>query len=132
MSGVCFVIVCLWDAEAQDGYSEGGSPHKSIVSDDADELYGDSIDEDTQSVKPPVDTAPAPSTSGERPDAPYEELLLCSAEPIRGDSLRLCTRGLAEPSLLFCISGHLESSKALSVGHPQNHHHTLACIAWVC
>lgn len=50
--------------EAQDAYSEGGSPHKSIVSDDADELYGDSIDEDTQSVKPPVDTAPAPSTSG--------------------------------------------------------------------
>ena len=62
---VCSVIVCLWDAEAQDAYSEGGSPHKSIVSDDADELYGDSIDEDTQSVKPPVDTAPAPSTSGE-------------------------------------------------------------------
>ena len=61
----CFVIVCLWDAEAQDAYSEAGSPHKSIVSDDADELYGDSIDEDTQSVKPPVDTAPAPSTSGE-------------------------------------------------------------------
>ena len=65
LGSVCFVIVCLWDAEAQDAYSEGGSPHKSIVSDDADELYGDSIDEDTQSVKPPVDTAPAPSTSGE-------------------------------------------------------------------
>ena len=62
---VCFVIVCLCNAEAQDAYSEGGSPHKSIVSDDADELYGDSIDEDTQSVKPLVDTAPAPSTSGE-------------------------------------------------------------------
>ena len=84
------MIVCLWDAEAKDGYSEGGSPHKSIVSDDADELYGDSIDEDTQSVKPPVDTAPAPSTSGELPDAPYKDLLLCCAEPIRGDSLRLC------------------------------------------
>ncbi len=35
-----------------------------MVSDDADELYGESIDEDSQSVKLPSDTAPAPSTSG--------------------------------------------------------------------
>ncbi len=69
---VWFVKVCLWDAEAQDAYSEGGSPHKSIVSDDADELYGDSIDEDTQSVRAPVDTAPTPSTSGELHGACYE------------------------------------------------------------
>ena len=60
---------CIFDlgscaVETQDAYSDGDSPHKSIVSDDADELYGDSIDEDSQSVKPPIDTAPAPSTSG--------------------------------------------------------------------
>jgi len=95
------VIVCFCNAEAQDAYSEGGSPHKSIVSDDADELYGDSIDEDTQSVKPPVDTAPAPSTSGELHGAFYEDLLLCPAEPIKGGSLFLCIRGLAEPFIAF-------------------------------
>lgn len=50
--------------EAQEAYSDGSSPHKSMVSDDAEELYGDSIDEDSQSVKLPRDTAPAPSTSG--------------------------------------------------------------------
>ena len=55
-------IIC--HAEAQDVYSDGSSPHKSIVSDDADEVFGESIDEDSQSVKQPSDTAPPPSTSG--------------------------------------------------------------------
>lgn len=54
-------------AEAQDAYSDGSSPHKSIVSDDAEEVFGESIDEDSQSVKPPDDTAPPPSTSGAWP-----------------------------------------------------------------
>ena len=53
-------------AEAQDAYSEGSSPHKSIVSDDLDEAFGDSIDEDSQSVKLPSDTDPPPSTSGKQ------------------------------------------------------------------
>jgi hypothetical protein len=84
---VCFVIVCLCNAEAQDAYSEGGSPHKSIVSDDADELYGDSIDEDTQSVKPPVDTAPAPSTSGELHCAFSKDVLLCPTKSMVPNTL---------------------------------------------
>ena len=63
--GVSASVDCVSCAvETQDTYSDGDSPHKSIVSDDADELYGDSIDEDSQSVKPPIETAPAPSTSG--------------------------------------------------------------------
>ena len=55
-------VIC--HAEAQDAYSDGSSPHKSIVSDDAAEVFGESIDEDSQSVKQPNNTAPPPSTSG--------------------------------------------------------------------
>lgn len=51
-------------AETQDAYSDGSSPHKSAVSDDPEEVFGESIDEDSQSVKPPNAIAPAPSTSG--------------------------------------------------------------------
>ena len=60
-----FMHACMWcHAETQDAYSDGSSPHKSVVSDDPEEVFGESIDEDSQSVKPPNVTAPAPSTSG--------------------------------------------------------------------
>lgn len=51
-------------AETQDAYSDGSSPHKSAVSDDPEEVFGECIDEDSQSVKPPNAIAPPPSTSG--------------------------------------------------------------------
>ena len=52
-------------AETQDVYSDGSSPHKSMVSDEPDDVFGDSIDEEGQVVRQPDSTpAPVPSTSG--------------------------------------------------------------------
>lgn len=61
-----FVTPGMPDAEAQDVYSDGSSPHKSAVSDDPDEVFGDSIDEDSQRVQLPTDGAADASTSGLR------------------------------------------------------------------
>ena len=60
LTGLCFT-------ETQDVYSDGSSPHKSMVSDEPDEVFGDSIDEEGQVVRQPETTAAAaaPSTSGE-------------------------------------------------------------------
>lgn len=57
----------LCAAETQDVYSDGSSPHKSMVSDEPDEVFGDSIDEEGQVVRQAETTvaAAAPSTSGE-------------------------------------------------------------------
>ena len=56
------------NAETQDVYSDGSSPHKSMVSDEPDEVFGDSIDEDSQAVRHPQSpSALAPSTSGKHP-----------------------------------------------------------------
>ena len=53
-------------AETQAVYSDSSSPHKSMVSDEPDEVFGDSIDEEGQVVRQPETTAAAaPSTSGE-------------------------------------------------------------------
>ena len=62
-------IICDRDcsAETQDVYSDGSSPHKSMVSDEPEEVFGDSIDEDSQAVRQPQSpSAAVPSSSGMR------------------------------------------------------------------